>query len=234
MTDRYLIVGLGNPGREYEKTRHNIGWRVIDALAAANKIQIGKVQLRALTGEGEIVGKRVILTKPMTYMNLSGEAVGSLMSFYKLPVENLLTISDEMDIPAGHLRIRAGGSAGGQNGLKSIIQHLGTQNFARIRFGIGRPPGRMQPSAYVLQDFGKSEADLIDETMRRALKAIETWLTDGIEMSMNRYNGDGLPKPPKPVKPPAPKPETTPPNPVESIESTRSSISPVSDNTSNN
>jgi peptidyl-tRNA hydrolase, PTH1 family len=192
------------------------------------------VQSRALIGDGEIAGRRVTLVKPMTYMNLSGEAVGSLMSFYKLPVENLLTISDEMDIPAGHLRIRAAGSAGGQNGLRSIIQHLGTQDFARIRFGIGRPPGRMNPSAYVLQDFAKFEMDLVDETMRRALKAVETWLTDGIETSMNRYNGDGLPKPPKPPKPapPASKPNTNTNTETPNTEAPAESI-PVSDNTSN-
>jgi PTH1 family peptidyl-tRNA hydrolase len=230
MADRYLIVGLGNPGREYEKTRHNIGWRVIDALAAAHNIQLGKVQSKALIGDGVIAGKRVTLVKPMTYMNLSGEAVGGLMTFYKILPESLLTISDDLDIPPGHLRIRAGGSAGGQNGLRSIIQHLGTQEFARIRFGIGRPPGRMAPAAYVLQDFAKSEADLVDETMRRTLKAIETWLTDGIETSMNRYNGDGLPKPPKPAKPPAPKTEAQAAPPSDAVNA--ESINPVNENTS--
>lgn len=199
--DRFLIVGLGNPGREYEKTRHNIGFRVIDSLAAANGIALGKVQARALTGEGTIAGQRVTLVKPMTYMNLSGESVGSLMSFYKVSIGKLLTISDDLDVPPGTLRIRATGSAGGQNGLKSIIAHSGTQDFARIRFGIGRPPGRMEPAAFVLQDFDKADQSLVEDTINRAIKAIECWLTDGIEAAMTRYNGDGLPKPPKPPKP---------------------------------
>jgi len=217
MTDRYLIVGLGNPGREYEKTRHNIGFRVVDALAATHRLTFDKKQARALCAEGEIVGKRVLLVKPMTFMNLSGESVGSLVTFYKLPIENLLTVSDDMDVPLGTLRLRASGSAGGQNGLKSIIAHVGTQDFARLRFGLSRPPGRMDPAAYVLQDFSKGETDLLHETMNRALKAIETWLTSGIEPAMTRYNGAGEPlEPPKATQPPKAMQPSKPKKPAES------------------
>lgn len=189
MTDRYLIVGLGNPGREYEKTRHNIGWHVVDAIAAAHGMTFVKKQAKALVADGVIADKKVLLAKPQTYMNLSGEAVQGLLAFYKIPVSNLLVISDDLDIPPGTIRIRAKGGAGGQKGLKSIIDHLGTQAFARMRLGIGRPPGRMDPAAYVLQDFDKSESILIIETVDRAVKAVDTWLRFSIELMMTRHNG---------------------------------------------
>ncbi len=189
MTDRYLIVGLGNPGREYAHTRHNIGWRCVDAIAAAYGMAFAKKQAKALVADGVIADKKVLLAKPQTYMNLSGEAVQGLLAFYKIPVSNLLVISDDLDIPPGTIRIRAKGSAGGQKGLKSIMDHLGTQEFARMRLGIGRPPGRMDPAAYVLQDFDKSESILIIETVDRAVKAVETWLRFGVELMMTRHNG---------------------------------------------
>jgi PTH1 family peptidyl-tRNA hydrolase len=189
MTDRYLIVGLGNPGREYEHTRHNIGWRVVDAIAAAHGMTFAKKQAKALVADGVIADQKVLLAKPQTYMNLSGEAVQGLLAFYKIPVNNLLVVSDDLDIPPGTIRIRAKGGAGGQKGLKSIMDHLGTQEFARMRLGIGRPPGRMDPAAYVLQDFDKSESILIIETVDRAVKAVNTWLRFGIELMMTRHNG---------------------------------------------
>src|SRR5438552_1736530 len=168
--DRYLIVGLGNPGREYEKTRHNVGFRFVDALAAAHGMTFSKKQSKALVADGTIGDHKVLLAKPQTYMNLSGEAVRGLMDFYKIPLSNLLVVSDDLDIPAGTLRIREKGGAGGQKGLKSIIEHLGTPEFARMRVGIGRPPGRMDPAAYVLQDFDKSNAILLIETLDRVVK----------------------------------------------------------------
>ncbi|HKA76528.1 MAG TPA: aminoacyl-tRNA hydrolase [Pseudolabrys sp.] len=189
MTDRYLIVGLGNPGREYEKTRHNIGWRCVDAIAAALGLTFAKKQSKAIVADGIIADRKVLLAKPQTYMNLSGEAVRGLVDFYKIPIENLLVISDDMDIPLGTLRIRESGGAGGQKGLKSIIEHLGTQNFARMRFGLSRPPGRMDPAAYVLQDFDKSEMPLVNETLDRVVKAVETWLREGTAIAMTRHNG---------------------------------------------
>ncbi len=187
--DRFLIIGLGNPGREYERTRHNIGFRVLDSIARTHGMSFSKKQARALVAEGVIADRRVMLVKPQTYMNLSGEAVGSLIAFYKLPLSALMVIHDDMDLPLGTLRIRAAGSAGGQNGMRSIIAHLGSQQFARMRFGIGRPPGRMDPAAYVLQDFDQADAILLDETLARVGKAIETWLRFGIELAMTRHNG---------------------------------------------
>jgi peptidyl-tRNA hydrolase, PTH1 family len=202
--ERYLIVGLGNPGKEYEKTRHNIGFRCVDALATAHGMTFSKSQSRALIADGTIAERKVLLAKPQTYMNLSGESVKGLMSFYKIPIQNLLVIMDDMDIPVGTLRIREQGSAGGQNGMKNIIQHLGTPDIARIRFGIGRPPGRMQPAAYVLQDFDKADQITVIETTDRVLKAVDVWLREGINIAMTKYNGNGEPPP---VKPPKPKPE---------------------------
>jgi len=202
MTDRYLIVGLGNPGREYADTRHNVGFQCVDALAATHRLTFNKVQAKAILADGLIGDRQVTLAKPQTYMNLSGESVSALMNFYKLTPDALIVISDDLDIPLGTLRIRITGSAGGQNGLKNIIQHLGTQDFARIRIGIGRPPGRMDAAAYVLQAFGKDERALADDAIQRATAAIGTWLTDGIAIAMTRYNGTGEPaKPPSPPKP---------------------------------
>jgi PTH1 family peptidyl-tRNA hydrolase len=189
MMDRYLIVGLGNPGREYAQTRHNIGFRCVDAIAAAHGLAFTKRQSKALVADGLINARRVLLVKPQTYMNLSGEAVRGLLDFYKIPLEDLLAISDDMDLPIGTLRIREKGGAGGQKGLKSLIEHLGTRDFARMRIGIGRPPGRMDPMDYVLQDFGSSESILVIETLDRAVRAVETWLHDGLAIAMTRHNG---------------------------------------------
>ena len=189
MTDRFLIVGLGNPGREYQNTRHNIGWRCVDAIATAHGLTFAKKQSKAIVADGTIADRKVLLAKPQTYMNLSGEAVQGLITFYKVPLANLLVISDDMDIPLGTLRIREKGGAGGQKGLKSIIEHLGTQDFARLRFGLSRPPGRMDPSAYVLQDFDKREMPLVIETLDRVVKATETWLREGVSIAMTRHNG---------------------------------------------
>lgn len=189
MTERYLIVGLGNPGREYENTRHNIGFRCVEAIAAHYGLRFTDKKARALLADGQIAEQRVMLAKPQTYMNLSGESVRVIADFYKIPVSQILVIMDDMDIPLGMLRIRAKGSAGGQKGMKSIIEHLGTDEIARLRFGIGRPPGRMDPAAYVLQDFGKENAILLTETLDRVVKSIETWLRFGVEMMMTRWNG---------------------------------------------
>ncbi len=189
MTDKHIIVGLGNPGREYDNTRHNIGFRCVDAIAEAHGLTFARKQSRALIAEGIIADHKVLLVKPQTFMNLSGEAVSSLVTFYKLPLKSLMIISDDMDIPLGTLRIKPGGGAGGQNGLRSIIAHLTTPNFPRMRFGIGRPPGRMDGAAYVLQEFEKADSILIAETMARGVKAMETWLHSGLELAMTRHNG---------------------------------------------
>jgi peptidyl-tRNA hydrolase, PTH1 family len=189
MTDWYLIVGLGNPGKKYEATRHNVGFRTVEELARRYGLTFGKTERKAQVASGVIRGKKVILAKPQTFMNVSGEAVRALVDFYKVPLERLVVVHDDLDIPFGTLRLRASGSAGGQNGMKSIIQHLGTQNFARVRYGIGRPPGRMNPADYVLTGFTGDDQITARLIVDRAADAVETWLTDGIDLAMTRYNG---------------------------------------------
>ena len=190
MVEKRLIVGLGNPGSKYEKTRHNIGWCVIDELVARHSMGAGRSDRRAQTWDGAIGATRLKLAKPVTFMNRSGEPVRSLMDYYDISSENLMVIHDDLDTPFGVLRIRLAGGHGGQNGLRSIIQHLGSKDFARLRFGIGRPPGKMDPVDYVLQPFRGDDAILARELTARAADAIEVWLSDGIEKAMSLYNGD--------------------------------------------
>jgi len=189
MTKRFLIVGLGNPGPKYEKTRHNIGFWVVDELARRYSLSFGKTEHKAITADGLIREKRVLLAKPQTYMNKSGEAVQALVKFYKVETEDILVIHDELDIALGMLRLRIKGGSGGQNGLKNIIQHLGTQEFNRVRCGIGRPPGKMDPGAYVLKPFAGDDAITAQILTDRAADAVETWLTEGIELAMTKHNG---------------------------------------------
>ena len=190
MAEKRLIVGLGNPGAKYEKTRHNVGWRVIDELIRRHNLGRGRSQQRAQTWDGAIRALPVKLAKPLTYMNRSGESVRALMDYYKLSLEDLLVIHDDLDTPFGKLRLRKSGGHGGQKGLRSIIQRLGDDGFARLRFGIGRPPGKMQPVDFVLQGFKGDDAILADEVAARAADAIELWLSDGIEAAMSQFNGD--------------------------------------------
>jgi PTH1 family peptidyl-tRNA hydrolase len=185
---RRIIAGLGNPGRQYERTRHNIGFMAVDALARKHGLAFDKMMSKGMVALGEIARVKVALVKPQTFMNVSGQCVGPVLKFYKSTAEDLLVLYDELDLPNGQLRMRKSGSAGGHNGMKSIIQTVGTQEFPRLRMGIGRPPGRMDPAAYVLQNFDAGEqadvADLID----RSVAAVELWLTSGIDMAMNRAN----------------------------------------------
>jgi len=189
MNELFLIVGLGNPTHEYTGTRHNIGFRCVEALAEKHGMTFDKKQKKAKVANGQIEGYKVLLAKPQTYMNLSGEAVKGLADFYKIPASNIMVIFDDLDLPAGTLRIRQSGGSSGQKGMKSIIQHLGTQDFPRIRFGIGRPPGKMDPAAYVLRPFDTEEEILVIETVDRVLRAVSTWLTEGIDQTMNQHNG---------------------------------------------
>lgn len=190
MSERFLIVGLGNPGREYTDTRHNIGFRCVDALAEAHGLRYERKKAsKAKIASGTIAGRSVLLAKPQTYMNLSGSAVQGLATFYKIPPERIMIILDDLDIPPGALRIRPKGGTGGHKGLTDIVRRLGTNNIPRIRFGIGRPPGQMDPAAYVLRGFDADEHDVIDEAVARTVKAIETWLREGIDTAMNCYNG---------------------------------------------
>lgn len=205
---RFLIVGLGNPGKQYENTRHNIGFWVIDELARRWGISQFKTERKALVADGTIQQRRVILVKPQTYMNLSGQAVRGIMDFYKLEVERMIVAHDDLDIPLSNLRLRQAGSAGGQNGVKDIIRHIGTQDFKRVRLGIGRPPGRMDVSAYVLQSFSGDDAITARLVVDRACDAIETWLKIDFDTAMNRYNGslDEIPRQDKTSLSPTDKP----------------------------
>ena len=189
MPETYLIVGLGNPGARYENTRHNVGFRVVDKLAQKHGLTFGKTEHHAQTASGTILGKRVLLAKPMTFMNLSGDAVQPMVSFYKIPLDHILIVGDDIDLPLGTLRLRKQGSSGGQKGLKHILQRLGTQEIARARFGVGRPPGRREAADHVLAPFKGDEAILAMEVADRAAQAVEAWLSDGIDMAMTRYNG---------------------------------------------
>lgn len=185
----YLIVGLGNPGQEYRNNRHNVGFMVIDRLGQEWGLRLSKLQSKALIGMGRVLGYRVILAKPQTYMNLSGQAVSGLVRFYKLPLENLLVIHDDLDLPLGTIRIRPSGGSAGQKGLNSIIQQLGTKDFPRLRIGIGRPPGRMSPADYVLHDFSAEEQETLALVLERAVEAVQSFIHLGMEQTMNRYNG---------------------------------------------
>ena len=187
--DKYLLVGLGNPGREYRRHRHNVGFMVIDHLAQAYNLELSRVQHSALVASAEIAARSVILAKPQTYMNESGRSVGQLMRFYQIPLDHLLVVVDDLDLALGTVRFRAVGGSGGQKGMRSIIDHLGSQEFARLRLGIGRPPGRMDPAAYVLRPFGASEEAARDAALVEAVEGVHTFLRDGIEMAMSKHNG---------------------------------------------
>jgi PTH1 family peptidyl-tRNA hydrolase len=185
---RYLVAGLGNPGRKYRDNRHNIGFKVADLLAERHGISMTRLEMRAIVGKGVILGQQVILAKPQTFMNESGQAIGPLSNYYDVPLTNLIVVYDEIDLPLGTLRLREEGGSGGHNGMKSIISHVGN-GFPRLRLGVGRPPGKMEAAAYVLRDF-KGDDKLVAETMvSAAADAIESYLADGIEMAMNRHNG---------------------------------------------
>ncbi|HJS28551.1 MAG TPA: aminoacyl-tRNA hydrolase, partial [Anaerolineales bacterium] len=164
----FLIVGLGNPGREYRGSRHNIGFMALDHLAVRLQVSFRKVQHKALVTDGRHHDRRLILAKPQTYMNLSGQAVASLLRFYKIETGNLLIVSDDIDLPTGSLRMRPGGGYGGQRGLESIIERLGTEDFPRLRLGVGRPPGRKTAAGYVLQGFSRAEADQVAQLLDAA------------------------------------------------------------------
>ena len=185
----YLIVGLGNPGREYKDTRHNMGFMLVDRLTVRLNARGMKVQSRAIVITTQYENNKIILAKPQTFMNLSGQSVQGLLRFYKLPLENLLVASDDIDLPFGVIRIRPGGGSAGQKGMASIIQQLGTQDFPRLRLGIDPPPGRMDAAAYVLQEFSNKELLVVSETLDRAADAALTFVTQGLNAAMNKFNG---------------------------------------------
>jgi PTH1 family peptidyl-tRNA hydrolase len=185
---RYLIVGLGNPGAAYQNTRHNVGFRVIDELAQRHRIDVRSMQKRALVGYGVIQDTGVVLAKPQTYMNLSGEAVAPLLRMLELRPEDVIVVYDDMDLPTGRLRLRPDGSAGGHNGMKSLIQHLRSDSFPRLRIGVGRPGESAAVIDHVLSKFNRDELDAIREAIPRAADAVEAILSDGLDAAMNRFN----------------------------------------------
>jgi peptidyl-tRNA hydrolase, PTH1 family len=186
----YLIIGLGNPGREYRDTRHNIGFMLMDHLAERIGARGMKVQSKAITTSALYEERKIILAKPQTYMNLSGQSVQGLLHFYKIPTSNLLIAHDDLDIPFGTLRIRPTGGPGGQRGMANTIELLGTKDFPRLRLGIGRPPGRMDAKYYVLQNFSRDDAKLLPEVLDRAADAALEFVMKGLNAAMNKYNGD--------------------------------------------
>lgn len=183
----YVICGLGNPGKKYANTRHNMGFITIDQLAEKHDIKVDKVKFKALVGEGRIAGQKVLLVKPQTYMNLSGESVQEVMHFYKLDPEELIVIYDDLDLEVGALRLRKFGSAGTHNGMRSVVQHLNSDRFPRIRLGIGAN-GKRDIIDHVIGGFSKDEVPVLEEAVTKAVSAIECMLGEGIDRAMSQYN----------------------------------------------
>ena len=187
--DTFLLIGLGNPGRDYRDTRHNFGFMLIDRIAVRLNARGMKVQSKAIVTDAIYEDRKLILAKPQTYMNLSGQSVQGLVHFYKIPLTNVMVLSDDLDIPFGTIRIRAAGGPGGQRGLLSVIESLGTKDFSRLRLGIGRPPGRMDPANFILQNFSRDEMKSISEILDRAADATLEFVRNGLDSAMNKFNG---------------------------------------------
>jgi len=185
----FLLIGLGNPGREYRDNRHNVGFMLIDRITVRLNARGMKVQSKAIVLNTIYEERKLILAKPQTFMNLSGQSVQGLAHFYKVPLTNVMILSDDLDIPFGTIRIRASGGPGGQRGMASIIEKLGTKDFPRLRIGIGRPPGRMDPAAYVLQNFSRDEMQTLSEVLDHGTEAVFAFVTHGLNKAMNEFNG---------------------------------------------
>lgn len=185
----WLIVGLGNPGQKYEHTRHNMGFLTVELLAEQLNVKLNKVKFKSAYNIVRFAGQKCLVMKPQTYMNLSGESVGEAARFYKIPADHVLVISDDVSLPAGKLRIRGGGSAGGHNGLKNIIQHLGTDRFPRIKVGVGSPrPGEHDMVDWVMGKPMGEDRTAVEDALDRAGDAAKTLITEGIDRAMNRFN----------------------------------------------
>lgn len=184
----YIIIGLGNPSREYEHTRHNIGFDVISHISKDYNIPLDFKKHKAICGKGMIKGEKVVLAQPQTFMNLSGESVRELVDFYKVPNENIIIIYDDISLDVGQLRIRSKGSAGGHNGIKSIIAHLGSQEFPRIKVGVGDKPKGWDLADYVLSRFQGVDAVVIKDAIIKSSAAVESIMKDGLDSAMNLYN----------------------------------------------
>jgi PTH1 family peptidyl-tRNA hydrolase len=206
-----IVVGLGNPGQKYNETRHNVGFDVLARLAQRYDVGRPKAKFNAEVAETTIKNQKTILLSPLTYMNLSGQSVRAAVDFYKLPLTDLLVICDDINLDVARLRFRPSGSAGGQNGLKDIIQRLGSQAFGRLRVGVGRPPPNWDAADYVLGKFSQEDRSEIESCVTRAVDAVEVWVEQGMETAMNRFNADPKQenqKPKKPVNPGSGKPLT--------------------------
>ena len=188
--DNYLIVGLGNPGLEYKHTRHNFGFMTIEHLAGRLNVTLKRMKFKAMIAETRLDGKLVVLAKPLTFMNDSGNSVGPLTRSFKVPLGTLRVMHDDLDLPLGSVRLRPQGGSSGQRGMASIINRLGTQEFPRMRLGIGRPPGQMDPVDYVVQPFQAQDVELKKMVLDQAADAAETFIRAGIEAAMNKYNGE--------------------------------------------
>lgn len=185
----YIIAGLGNPTKEYEKTRHNVGFEVIDVLADMLHTTVEEKKFKGCYGRGILGGEKVLLLKPQTFMNLSGESVRAAADFYKVDPEHIIIIYDDISLDVGQLRIRKKGSAGGHNGIKNIIAHLGTQEFPRIKVGVGDKPKKMDLADYVLSRFSKEDRVLMEDAFKEAARAVEVMIAGGVDTAMNRFNG---------------------------------------------
>jgi peptidyl-tRNA hydrolase, PTH1 family len=187
--DRWLVAGLGNPGPSYAGNRHNAGYLAADVLAARAGARFRAGKFRAMAAEGRVAGLGVIIVKPLTFMNDSGAAVGGIGGYHRLDPEHIVVIHDELDLPFGTIRLKRGGGDNGHNGLRSVTAHLGTREYHRVRIGIGRPPGRMDPAAYVLRDFSAAERKELPFVLDRAADAVEALLADGLAAAQNAFHG---------------------------------------------
>lgn len=186
----YIIVGLGNPGKEYDGTRHNVGFAVIDELADRYNISVDTLKHKGMIGKGVIEGNKVLLVKPLTYMNNSGECVREVMDYYKADIDELIVVFDDISLIPGNLRLRAKGSAGGHNGIKSLIAHLGSQDFKRVKFGVGDKPKGWDLADWVLGHFTQDDIKAVREGCSKACEAVVCVMNEGIEQGMNKYNGN--------------------------------------------
>lgn len=185
----YVVVGLGNPGKQYEKTRHNVGFDVIDILSKEYDINVSKIKHKALIGEGRVGSEKVLLVKPQTYMNLSGETLIDIYNYYKIDMENIIVVYDDIDLDVGKIRIRKKGRGGTHNGMRSITKCLGSNDFPRVRVGVSKPRPGQDLADFVLSRFGKEESDNIELGLEKAAKAVDTMIRENIDLAMNKYNG---------------------------------------------
>lgn len=188
MNELFLVIGLGNPGNRYDNTKHNVGFETVDLLAEKYNIKLSKLKHKALYGDGTIENKKVILSKPQTYMNLSGESVRDMAEWYKIPMQNIIIIYDDIDLQLGKIRVRPKGSSGTHNGMRSVLYHIQSEDFPRIRIGVGRPPEGWDLADYVLSKFSSEERKVINESILQAAEAVPVIIKSGTEAAMNKYN----------------------------------------------